>query len=196
MRIKLSYANVMATLAMFGVLAGGGAYAASQIGTKEIANGAITSKKIRSKAVQASKVAPGAISTEKLDQLAEGVALAGARLDRSGQVTAWFNRLGDGPPEVTMPQVGIYYLEFPGLAGYSRKFLGQVTINGDTGSSAQGQPGFANTFMSGNGGGCCVNQPIVNTFDSAGQPANLGFDYVMFGADPFPASVARRSSGR
>jgi hypothetical protein len=48
----LTYANVMATIAVFGVLAGGGAWAASQIardsvGTKHLRDGSVTSKKVR-----------------------------------------------------------------------------------------------------------------------------------------------------
>lgn len=35
-RRRLTYANVMATIAVFGVLAAGGAYAASKIGTNQI----------------------------------------------------------------------------------------------------------------------------------------------------------------
>jgi hypothetical protein len=46
-RQHLTYANVMATIAVVGVLAGGGAYAASKIGPRDIARNAVLSKHIR-----------------------------------------------------------------------------------------------------------------------------------------------------
>lgn len=46
-RPRLSYANVVATMALFGVLAGGGAYAAQKIGPADIRNQAVLSKHIR-----------------------------------------------------------------------------------------------------------------------------------------------------
>jgi hypothetical protein len=75
-RERLSYANVMSTIAVFGVLAGGGAYAAATIGagdikknavrSKHIRKGAVRSKQIRNKAVSTAKLADGAVSTAKL----------------------------------------------------------------------------------------------------------------------------------
>jgi hypothetical protein len=49
---RLTYANVMATIAVFGVLAGGGAWAASRlakdsVGTRQLRDDAVTSKKVR-----------------------------------------------------------------------------------------------------------------------------------------------------
>ena len=41
-RAHLTYSNVMSTIAVFGVLAGGSAWAASKIGTNEIEPGAVT----------------------------------------------------------------------------------------------------------------------------------------------------------
>jgi hypothetical protein len=61
LRRRLTYANVMATIAAFGVLAGGGAYAASKIGTNDIKNGAVTTKKIKNGAVTRKKLKPGAV---------------------------------------------------------------------------------------------------------------------------------------
>ena len=47
---RLTYANVMSTLAVFGMLATGGAFAASQIGANAIQNGAVTARKLRKNA--------------------------------------------------------------------------------------------------------------------------------------------------
>jgi hypothetical protein len=52
---RLTYANAMATIAVFGVLAGGGAYAASKIGAGDIAKNAVRktpSKPRRSRTVR------------------------------------------------------------------------------------------------------------------------------------------------
>jgi hypothetical protein len=48
---KLTYANAMATVAVFVVL-GGGAYAAATVGTNDIQNGAVTPKKLSATAKQ------------------------------------------------------------------------------------------------------------------------------------------------
>ena len=49
MRVRqhLTYANVTATIALFGVVTGGGAYAASKIGTRDLEHKAVTAPKIR-----------------------------------------------------------------------------------------------------------------------------------------------------
>lgn len=62
----LTYANVMSTLAVFGVLAGGSAFAASQIGTNQLRDGAVTTKKIRDKAVTTNKLGDTAVTTGKI----------------------------------------------------------------------------------------------------------------------------------
>src|SRR5829696_9225725 len=57
-RPRLTYANVMSTLAVFGLL-GGGAFAAAKIGPKDIAKNAVRSKHIKAGAVKARHLAPG-----------------------------------------------------------------------------------------------------------------------------------------
>ena len=63
---RLSYSNVMATIAVFGVLAGGGAYAASKIGPKEIGKNAVLAKHIKKGAVKTPKITDGAVTAAKL----------------------------------------------------------------------------------------------------------------------------------
>ena len=53
LRRRITYANVMATIAVFGVLAGGGAYAASKIGPKDIKKNAVRAKHIKKDQVRA-----------------------------------------------------------------------------------------------------------------------------------------------
>ena len=64
-RLKLSYANVMATLAMFAVR-GGGAYAAATIGAGDIKKNAVRSKHIKKNAVKTPKIKNGAVTANKL----------------------------------------------------------------------------------------------------------------------------------
>jgi hypothetical protein len=75
MKPDLTYANVMATIAVFGVLAGGGAYAASKIGADDIAKNAVRSKHIKKNAVKTAKIAAGAVTARKF---ADGVSRTSA----------------------------------------------------------------------------------------------------------------------
>ena len=71
LRSKLSYSNVVATLALFLVLTGGTVYAASQLGkndvkSKNIAKGAVKGSDIAKNAVTGKKVKDGQIGTSDL----------------------------------------------------------------------------------------------------------------------------------
>jgi hypothetical protein len=71
LRAKLTYANVVATLALFLVIAGGSAFAASRlakgsVGTKQVKNKAITAAKIKPGAVTGAKLAAGAVGTASI----------------------------------------------------------------------------------------------------------------------------------
>ena len=67
-RARLTYANVMSSLAVFLILGGGAAIAAKskRIGTNQIKAGAITTGKLKNGAVIASKLAPGSVDASKL----------------------------------------------------------------------------------------------------------------------------------
>ena len=94
---RVTYANVMATIAVFGVLAGGGAYAASKIGAGDIAKNAIRPKHLSS-------------ATRELVPVA--VVLVGG----NGVVADEAHRPPvTGPPSVNHHIGGGYTLTFPGL---------------------------------------------------------------------------------
>jgi hypothetical protein len=66
-RTRLTYANVMSTIAVFLVLGGGAAFAAAQlgkntVGTKQLKKNAVTAAKIKSGAVNSAKVADGSLT--------------------------------------------------------------------------------------------------------------------------------------
>lgn len=69
---KLTYANVMSSVAVFLVLGGGAAFAASRlgkhtVGTKQLKNNAVTTAKIKNNAVNGAKVANGSLGAADLD---------------------------------------------------------------------------------------------------------------------------------
>jgi hypothetical protein len=69
LRARLTYANVMATLAMFLVLGGATAWAAlgkNTVGTKQLKNNAVTVKKIKNNAVTTAKIKNNAVTTAKI----------------------------------------------------------------------------------------------------------------------------------
>jgi hypothetical protein len=76
-RKRITYANVMSSIAVFLVLGGGAAYAAKKIGSKEIKGNSITTGKIKKEAVTASKIKKNAVVTAKI---ANG-AVTGAKLN-------------------------------------------------------------------------------------------------------------------
>lgn len=93
-RKRLTYANVMSTIAVFLVVGGASALAATQlaknsVGTKQLKNNAVTTAKIKKEAVAAAKIKNGAVGTSKLgaasvtgDKLAAG-SVDAAKLGKS-----------------------------------------------------------------------------------------------------------------
>jgi hypothetical protein len=70
-RRRLTYANVMSTLAVFLVVAGGSAVAATQlaknsVGSNQLKKNAVTAAKIKNNAVTGGKIAKGAVTGAKL----------------------------------------------------------------------------------------------------------------------------------
>jgi hypothetical protein len=86
-RRSLSYANVMATIAVFLAL-GGGAYAAinlpkNSVGTKQLKNRAVTGAKIKQGAVTSARLAGGAVTGAKvLDNSLTGSDISAATLGK------------------------------------------------------------------------------------------------------------------
>jgi hypothetical protein len=75
---RLSYANVVSTLALFLVLGGGVAYAASNVRSGDIAPGAVRTSDIFKRAVTSGKLAIGAVRSNQIANGAVGSGQIGA----------------------------------------------------------------------------------------------------------------------
>ncbi len=82
-RKRLSYANVMSSIAVFLVLGGGAAYAAKKVGSNEIKGNSITTGKIKREAVATAKIKNAAVKTNKL----ANEAVTSAKLDDDAVTT-------------------------------------------------------------------------------------------------------------
>jgi hypothetical protein len=82
LRKRLTYANVMSTFAVFLVLGGGAAFAASQlrknsVGTKQLKKNAVTAAKVKNGAINSAKVADGSLTgTDVADGSLTGTEIA------------------------------------------------------------------------------------------------------------------------
>jgi hypothetical protein len=177
MRIRkhLTYANVAATVALFGVLAGGGAYAASKIGSKDLERGAVTRPKLQAQAVSSGKIADRAVGSTQLSEDVPGVALMGVTAE-NGRVVSYFNRLGQGPPRIEGMGTGEYAIFFPGADTADVLDLVDVAVtrNAD----------HLNVSYDSCSGYCMPVHPVVTTYNADGSRANGSFTYVAYAGQP------------
>jgi hypothetical protein len=109
LRSKLTYANVISTLALFLVLGGSAAFAAGQlgpnsVGTTQLRNAAVTGPKIKRASIEATKLTPLAISTLKGQKGAKGATGAKGAPGAKGGVGAKGDRGAQGERGLTGPQ--------------------------------------------------------------------------------------------
>lgn len=78
-RKRITYANVMSSIAVFLVLGGATAFAAKKIGSNQIKGNAITTGKIKKEAVTSTKIKKNAITTAKI----KNGAVSGAKVNVS-----------------------------------------------------------------------------------------------------------------
>ena len=129
-RKRLTYANVMSSLAVFLVLGGGVAYAAEKIGSNELENSAVTTakiqrsadtrSKIKAKAINTAKIAKGAVTYARLadgavsiEKLAPGfIAPTAEKLSHAANVSSGglvqAGSVGISQANVTHPSAGFY----------------------------------------------------------------------------------------
>jgi hypothetical protein len=101
-RLVPSPATLVACLALVLSLGGVG-YAATRIGTKDIANSAITSAKIKDGAVRPADLSPTTVASMRVRAYADVLVSPDLRLDHARSV---------GISTVTRPKVGVYCLTF------------------------------------------------------------------------------------
>lgn len=172
-RQRLTYANVMSTIAVFAVLAGGSAWAASKIGTKDIKDGAVTAKKLRDKAVTTKKIDDDAVAPKAKIGISP---VAYASVGQDGIVDAGLSRGLSNANVVTNPpgtDPGTYCIK--GLSGVKTAMVVADTGGGDNHATIRiGEAAMAPGYCSNVAG----TQFAVSTFDLVGA-AEKGF-YIWF----------------
>ena len=143
-RSKLSYANVMATIAVFVVMTGITVAIASvprksvgpkqlkngAVRSKQLKNGAVGSKKIRKNAVNASKIRKGAVGRS---ELANG-AVGRGKISNRAVIT---KKLADGA--VTRVKVADSAIPFLGTLRTGQELRGMFDLGGDVTDIRDGQ---------------------------------------------------------
>lgn len=115
-RKRLTYANVMSSLAVFLVLGGGAAFAANQlgrnsVGSKQLKRNAVTAAKIKKKAVTTAKIRNGAVTGAKINAATLGTVpsatnAANANTVGGQSVVKIFHTLTEGQSDVQIASVG------------------------------------------------------------------------------------------
>lgn len=195
-RSRLTYANVMSSLAVFLVLGGGAAYAAKKIGTNQLRGASVTTAKIRKKAVTTSKIGVLAVRSGRIAngavtniKLADGSVTAGKlapdflapvaeRLAHSVNVSATGDVLegatGISQANVTHPATGFYC-----LSGLSPAPSGGVA----TVDYSEAGKNITIQFDTGEGPVCPAGtQAFVDPRESSGkfEPVDAGFFLVLY----------------
>ena len=129
-RTRLTYANVMSSIAVFLVLGGATAFAAATIGTGDIKAGAIKTGKIAKEAVKAGKLGNGAVKTEKIADAAVTTpkiadnAVTGAKVDEAS--------LGEVPNAANAANAAKIGGQAPGSFVARNELLWAVVLNDGT----------------------------------------------------------------
>ena len=134
---RLTYANVVATLALFLVLTGGAAFAANHlaknsVGTKQLKRNSVTTAKIKKNAITTAKIKNGAVAGSKIDLSSLGKVPSASSADTAGDASALQGRSasafmqGGGQffsarRELTIGQSDVLLFNLPGI--------GPVTAN-------------------------------------------------------------------
>jgi hypothetical protein len=200
-RKRLTYANVMSSIAVFLILGGATAFAAKKIGSNQLKGRSVTTAKIKKNAVTTSKIRHGSITTAKIakgavtngkiaagsvdaTKLATGFVAPGAeKLTHSANISfegaVLAGSLGVGPANVTHASTGFYC--FSGLS--PAPVGGVATIDySEAGEDVEIQ------FDIGQGPVCPVGtQAFVNTRVGTSKaskptnpPVNAGFFVVLY----------------
>jgi hypothetical protein len=181
-RKRLTYANVMSSIAVFLILGGATAFAAKKIGTNQLKGRSVTAAKIKKNAVTASKIKKGekiAAGSVDATELAAGfVAPTAEKLSHSANISAGgtvlAGSLGIAQANVTHTSTGFYCFSgltpspVGGVATIDYSEAGEdVTIQLDTGQP----PGVL----------CPAGtQAFVDPREKVGKPVDAGFFVILY----------------
>ncbi len=103
-RSKLTYANVMSTIAVFLLLGGGAAFAATKlgknsVGTKQIKNQAVTAAKIKNGAITGTQVKSGSLTGTQINSSTMGTVPSATNATTASSATTAATASGLTPPE-------------------------------------------------------------------------------------------------
>lgn len=189
-RPRLTYANVMSSLAVFLVLAGGTAIAAglakNSVGPKQLKKGAVTAAKIKDGAVNAGKLAPNAVTANAINVAtlppvpsatnATNATNAQNAQNLNGLFFAVVNANGTlarGTPGVTsIPFAGGYLVSLPGVASTKNCFF-----VGSLGGAATG-PKLGEISLNPSAEASSPNAIFVVVAKSDGEPTSKEFSLM------------------
>jgi hypothetical protein len=158
-RKRLTYANVMSSIAVFLVLGGATAFAAKKIGSNEIKGNSITTGKIKKNAVTASKIKSNSITTAKI----KDGAVTGAKVNLAtlgtvpsattastlaGQIP-FFIRLGYGGSQTVASNGAVSLVALCDKNGGNdrARILEQTTVNGAVANGNDDYSGAGGNFL-------------------------------------------------
>lgn len=159
-RKRLTYANVMSSIAVFLVIGGASALAAGQlgknsVGTKQLKNNAVTTAKIKKNAVNGSKVKDGSLTGADINLGTLGTVPSAANATNANNannantvggrnVKEIFSKLAPStPPTVIFSAVGFNIVASCNGSGNPEIELDPQTSEDDTAAMGNGSPGGA-----------------------------------------------------
>jgi hypothetical protein len=142
-RKRLTYANVVSSIALFLVVAGGSAFAANQlgkntVGSKQLKNNAVTSAKIKNNAVTSAKVKNHSLTAADLkagvipsvpSSLLTPIAVF--QLNALGFINQVVRAPITGPLTMSKEGTGDYQVSLPGITTFSYRQYPTVCGSGD-----------------------------------------------------------------
>ncbi len=140
-RKRLTYANVMSSIAVFLILGGATAFAAKKIGSNQLKSNSVTTAKIKANAVTTRKIKKNAVTTAKIKNAAvtgekiAGNTITGANINAEttpfGRVVAKFRGSGNVPVSTTSTTFTNYPLNpttYTQAAEENDSFVGAMNI--------------------------------------------------------------------
>jgi hypothetical protein len=145
-RKRLTYANVMSSIAVFLVLGGATAFAASKIGTSQIKANAVTTGKIKKEAITTAKIKNNAVTGAKIKLESLGTVPSAGSANNANtvggrNVKQIFAKLPvAGAPSVIFSAVGFNIVANCNGAGNPEIQLAPQTQESDIGAMGNGTP--------------------------------------------------------